>query len=258
MKIPSNFPNTKMTQRGTIYVDESGNPGVKSVEHNKKHPFFIIGFCYCANPRPLNKKLYKLLLEFQKKDIYPSRLKEIKFNPTQSLKKLGYSSEEIKSKWVSHYSTVRHETAKVILNNCDGIFAGFLKKTTDMHKTWRSSKIMGDSLFRRSLLEYVLPGINRSDNFTIVHDRGRLSPEKTRIFNQCMLLIDSTLSDTNSKIYSGNISDFYDVDSVKRPGIWASDFVAGAFHMSLKHDDPTYRDLLERKFIGKGYMQLKL
>ncbi len=48
----------------------------------------------------------------------------------------------------------------------------------------------------------------------------------------------------------------YDVDSVKRPGIWASDFVTGAFHMSLKHDDPTYRDLLERKFIRKGYMEL--
>ena len=35
---------------------------------------------------------------------------------------------EIKSMWVPHYSTVHHETANVFLNNCDGIFAEYLKK----------------------------------------------------------------------------------------------------------------------------------
>lgn len=47
----------------------------------------------------------------------------------------------------------------------------------------------------------------------------------------------------------------HDADSLKTPGIWAADFVAGAFHHALKHNHSRYADALKPKFIANGYVK---
>ena len=58
------------------------------------------------------------------------------------------------------------------------------------------------------------------------------------------------------KGYSASLLTCSDIDSHTNAGIWAADYVAGAFHMALKHNDKTFFDLLKPKFIGNGYLKL--
>ena len=54
---------------------------------------------------------------------------------------------------------------------------------------------------------------------------------------------------------SHHIGILHDVDLLSTLGIWASDFVAGAFHLALKHENSKYRDALKPKFIEHGYVK---
>ncbi len=244
----SNFLNKRRIKHEVIYVDESGNPGMTKIEHNNKHPFFIMGFCYCKKSKKLDKNLHRLLLKLHKDSIYPKKLKELKFYPTPALIKLGYSSQEIESKWGPHYPTVRKHIADTILAKSDGVFAGILNKTNIQNNVWTAEDI-GNVLFKKSLFENILPKISPVKPPIIIYDRGRLSRPRTEIFNKTMSDMSVHYSD-NQKIL------FRDVDSVKTPGIWASDFVAGSFHFALKHNDFTYVDLLEPNFIDDGSFEL--
>ena len=90
-----------------------------------------------------------------------------------------------------------------------------------------------------------MSGINSSRDITIVYDRERLKPKETEYSNKSRLNIDLHISDRDRKSYSRDISKLDNIDSVKKPVIWASVFVASAFHMSLKHNEPIYHNLLE-------------
>ena len=196
--------NTYKRPQETIYVDESGNTGTQAVEHNKKHPFFIIGFCYCKDPTILHRQLRRLLLKIQKKHLYPTGIKEIKFYPTHALEKQGYSYDEIKSCWEPHYPEIRDEMARIILDHFDGIFAGIQdKRIIDSACT---SEELGNYIFKESLLQHILPNLDYSNVLSIIYDRGRLSPNRTKMFNQSMLNEDSHFS--GPKRYSGSIGTF--------------------------------------------------
>lgn len=114
--------------RNIIYADESGNTGMRAVAHNKKHPFFIVGFCYCRNSRMISRQMHRLLLRLHNNRVYPARLNEIKFYPTPALRKLGYTEDEIKTTWSPNYALVREEILRVILTYSDGVFTGILDK----------------------------------------------------------------------------------------------------------------------------------
>ena len=114
----------------TIYVDESGDAGTKSFRYNKKFPYFIMGFCYCKKPAILKRGMHRVLLQCHKSGIYPTKLNEIKFYPTTELKKLGYTTNEIKTSWEPNYSKIRDMVLRVILDCSDGVFAGIIDKNT--------------------------------------------------------------------------------------------------------------------------------
>lgn len=239
----------------TIYVDESGNAGLRKKTHNSKHPFFIIGFAYTPNPYQLKIKMKRLLKRLHKRKKYPYNLKEIKFYPTNSLKKLGYSDDEINSKWKPHFNYVRLKTSEIINNNVNGVFAGILDKRTIGRKTWTNERI-GNYLFNQSLFYNVLPNLGLSIGPSIIFDKGRLSPQRTKAFNQYMLQTDSYLTNIGVKRYGGYVVNFKDVDSLQEPGIWIADHVAGSFHFSLKHNNNKFYNLLKPKFIGMGHLRL--
>jgi len=90
----------------------------------------------------------------------------------------------------------------------------------------------------------------------VLYDKGRLSPDRTRAFNNYMSNTDNYLSAFGLRNYSGHAVNFNDVDSKNDPGIWAADHVAGAFHMSLKHRNNRFYNPLRAKFIGDGHLDL--
>ena len=90
----------------------------------------------------------------------------------------------------------------------------------------------------------------------IIYDRGRLSTTQSISFNKYILDTDSFLARFGLKQYAGNVLNIKDSDSLKTPGIWAGDFVAGSYHRKFKYDDSEYYDLLKHKLIGKGSLKL--
>ncbi|MFY9299643.1 MAG: DUF3800 domain-containing protein [Candidatus Nitrosotenuis sp.] len=239
----------------TIYVDESGNAGLTKKDHIGDHPYFIVGFAYVSNPYRLKIKMKRLIKRLHQRNKYAPELKEIKFNPTNSLKRFGYSDDEINAKWKPHYNFVRLKTSEIISNNVEGVFAGILDKRTVVKQTWTTERI-GNYLFNQSLFYILLPKLGLSVGPSIIFDKGRLSPDRTKAFNEYMLGTDSYLSNIGVKKYNGNIVNFKDINSLDEPGIWIADHVAGAFHFSLKHNDNTFYNLLKPKFVGSGCIKL--
>ena len=169
-----------------------------------------------------------------------------------SLKKLGYSLDEITSRWASHYSSIRDEVLRIMLNHSDGIFAGIQDKRRLNRHTWTSERL-GNHVFKESLLQYILPSLDCSMDPSIIYDRGGIDSRRTNIFNQEM--IQSSIRNVRDMHDSHHIGILHDVDLLSTLGIWASDFVAGAFHLALKHENSKYRDALKPKFIEHGYVK---
>ena len=87
----------------------------------------------------------------------------------------------------------------------------------------------------------------------IIYDRGRLGQHRTKAFNQSLLSGTSNLSRDSSIPCS--VQNAHDADSLKTPGIWASDFIAGAFYLWKQGNNDQYVNLLRPKFIGNGYVE---
>lgn len=243
------FTNAMHMASYIIYVDESGNPGITSIMHNLDHPFFIIGFCYCKNPSILKRKCMKLLTNLHRKHQYPKSMKELKFFPTLALQHQGCTLDDIQSKWAPHYDMMREKMLEIIVNNSDGVFAGIVNKTKIKPKSCLPEEI-DNTLFQKSF-EYVLPQLDISTPLLTIYDRGRLSVEKSKKFNAVMEDVYHKYTDNFTNIPTHHKT-FHDSDSIKTPGIWVADFIAGAFHFAIKHNNTKYRDLLKPRFIKEG------
>ena len=221
---------------------------MQAVEHNRRHPFFIIGFCYCRDPSAMNRQLHRLLLRLQRKGAYPAKLQEIKFYPTPALRKLSYSENEIKTMWSPNYTQIRDEVLDIVLNYSDGVFAGIQDKTAISSDEW-TSESLGNHVFKESLIRHIMPTMHVSVVPSIIFDQGRLNPKRTRVFNLDML------ESAQHPFWGRIIRVIHDADSLKTPGIWAGDFVAGAFYLAFKHNNSRYIDAMRPKFIGRGYVK---
>lgn len=240
--------------RETIFVDESGNAGLKK-SHSTKYPFFIMGFTFCNDPQKLKVELGRAIRKLHRRSKYAPKLKELKFYPKPALEKLGYTKDEISRYWEPHFPEIRHTVTSLITQHCDGVFAGVLDKRTIWKSTWTPERI-GNYLFNKSVYQYILPNLVFANPPDILHDRGRISGATTQSFHQYMLGTDSWLSYSGGKRYSGNIVKIKEVDSIFNSGIWASDFVAGSFRHSFLYGDSTYVSMLKPKFIGNGFLKL--
>ncbi len=126
--------------------------------------------------------------------------------------------------------------------------AGIQDKTAISSDAW-TSESLGNHIFKESLIRHILPTMNVSAVPSIIYDRGRLNPKRARMFNQDML------GSSQHPLWGLAIRVIHDADSLKTPGIWAGDFVAGAFHWALKHNNSEYVDAMRPKFIGRGHVK---
>lgn len=203
----------------------------------------------------MQKKLVKLLKSLQDKGVYPNELNEFKFFPELTLKKLHYSDNEIECDWAPHFDSVREKVLKIIINYSDGVFAGILNKTDNYGKNHTAVEI-GNTIFKESLVDHILPKLDYPKDLHVIYDRGRLGIKKTKEFDfdiqQSTIKPDATFTD-----YYFKPKTFHDVDSKYLPGIWASDFIAGAFNLAYKDGNTKFIDRLKPKFIGKGFKEFK-
>jgi len=238
----------------TIYVDESGNSGLRN-NNAQRFPFFVMGFCFFCDSSKFKIEMKRLLRKLHKKKQYHHSLRELKFNPYSALQKLGCSQTDIQTAWEPHFDAVRKKVNALIEQYTNGIFAGILDKRTIRGTFWTSEKI-GNYLFSQSLFKNILPLVGFSSTPEVIYDRGRLDPKRTLTFNSYLLNTDSYLTNMGLKRYSGNVVRFRDEDSEKNSGIWGADFIAGSFRHAHFHNDPTYLNILRPKLLGSGSMNL--
>lgn len=238
----------------TIYVDESGNSGLRN-NNARRYPFFVMGFCFFCDPSKFKIEMKRLLKKLHRKRKYHPRLKELKFSPDSALEKLGCSRIDIETLWKPHFDYVRKKTNELIAQQANGVYAGVLDKRTIIHRTWTSETI-GNFLFSQTLFKNILPLAGFSSTPEVIYDRGRLDPNRTRSFNNYLLNTDSYLSNMGLKRYSGNAVYFRDENSIQNSGLWGADFVAGSFRRMHLYNDATYLNILRPKFLGSGSMNL--
>ncbi len=238
----------------TIYVDESGNSGLRN-NNAQRFPFFVMGFCFFCDSQKFKIEMRRLLKKLHRKDEYHPRLKELKFSPDSALEKLGCSRQDIETQWKPYFDPIRKKVNTLIEKYANGIYAGVLDKRTIRRQTWTSEEI-GNYLFNKTLFRNILPLAEFTSTPEIIYDRGRLSPRRTRAFNSYLQDTDSYLTNMGLKRYSGNAVCFRDEDSEINPGIWGADFVAGSFRYRHFYNNATYLDILQPKFLGSGSMNL--
>ena len=238
----------------TIYVDESGNSGLRN-NNARRYPFFIIGFCFFCDPSKFKIDMKRLLRKLHRKRQYHPCLKELKFNPYSALQKLGCSQRDIQTIWEPHFDTIRKKVNALIEQYTNGVYAGILDKRTILRTDWTSERI-GNYLFSQSLFRNILPLAGFSSTPEVIYDRGRLDPNRTISFNSYLLNTDSYLANMGLKRYSGNAVYFRDEDSVINSGIWGADFVAGSFRHAHLYNYQTYLNILRSKFLGSGSLKL--
>lgn len=234
----------------TIYVDESGNSGLRN-NNAQKYPFFVIGFCFFCDPMKFKIEMKRLLKKLHRKGKYHTGLKELKFSPDSALEKLGCSRHDIETIWKPHFDYVRKKANELIVQHTDGVYAAILDKRTITRNTWTSETI-GNYIFNITLFRNILPLAEFSFAPEVIYDRERISPVKTIEFNNYMMNTDSYLSNIGKKKYSGNAICFRDENSINNSGLWGADFVAGSFRRMYFQSDSTYLDILRSKFLGDG------
>jgi hypothetical protein len=233
----------------TIFVDESGDPGLTRASISKSR-YFVMGFVYCRSPGPMRKRLRRLLKRLHPKK-YPPDLRELKFYlPKTELSHSGYSCEELR-KFEEYQPSNRMKMINILNETCSGIYAAVCDKTKAL-RGWTPEKL-GNFIFAQTLVVNILPYINPIHTPVLVFDKGRLTATRTSKFKTYLVSKDRYFRNMGLRGYSVNIGPPIDVSSEEEPGLWASDIVAGAFRHAFNTGEREYLEALSPSFIGRGY-----
>jgi hypothetical protein len=232
-----------------IFIDESGNPGLSSVSVESS-PYYAIGFVYCKDPSQLRTGLRRLLKRVHERKWYPPTLAELKFYlPRTDLIKQGYTYDQL-DKYQDYLPAIREKAIEIVRERSTGVFGAVVDKKK-AHNTWTPERL-GNYVFAQTLFLDVMNSITPQYPPSILYDRGRLSPTKTRQFEQYFVNKDRYFEQTEVKSYKGQLPVPKDQSSYAEPGIWAADLVAGAFECKYTHGEPFYADLLGMRYIRNG------
>ena len=135
---------------------------------------------------------------------------------------------------------------KIINQNCSGIFAAICNKSKVNKNRISKGEELGNYMFAESLSKYIIPALRCKHSPTIYYDDGRLSASKSSDFQLYLRDTDEYMHKLglNTEVKLGPA---FKCDSIKEPGIWASDIVAGAYSYAYNTQDPYYRNLISKK-----------
>lgn len=232
-------------ERITIYVDESGDPGLVGRSLNK--PYFVLGFVIIQEPATLYSSLRRLLKNLHRSGSYPKGLPELKFYPPQNHWKQKYG-EWWKDAYNSDIDLVRRKTLNLIVKKADMVSAGVLDKRTVPNR-W-SSNYAQNYTFTQNICRILLdPSISSPPQ--VVYDRGRISDTGRRGFYHFLMRKVAHYEQVYDVAYRGHIPPPRDMDSLDEANLWAADMVAGAFFHKYDHNDASYADMLSAKMISQ-------
>ncbi len=231
-----------------IFIDESGDIGLRSKPWIQKKPYYVFGFVYCKDPSQLRKRLKRLLKRMHQRGKYPSRLGELKFYlPHTELIQGGYTITDINN-YNAHMPVVRSKALGLITKYSDGVFATVLDKRKAF-PTYTEEEL-GNYILARSFIEDVMNVLKPPNPPAILYDRGRLSPARSIEFNNYVVSKDSYYQYRGWKNYQGSLSPPVDTASLGEAGIWAADIVAGSFYHKHANSDWSYANMLTPSLIG--------
>ena len=202
------------------------------------------------DPMDLNKKLKRLLKRLHFKDRYPPKLWELKFYiPHEWLTKQGYDNEQYAA-YVAGMPDIREQVLEILTAHTDGVFAAVVDKRHA--RDWWTPKWLGNHAFAQTAVLGVLRAIKADDRPTIIYDKGRISQRDESLFESYLSYKQIDFAFTNNVRNLHVPKTPHSVPSTDNPGIWAADYVAGAFYHKYQADDARYVDILKPIWLGKG------
>jgi hypothetical protein len=247
---PPGSPSGSSAQ-GTIFIDESGDPGLTSMATVAAKPYFVYGFVYCQDPHEMAKRLRRLLKRMRLRKRYPPHLSELKFYlPYSDLQKQGYSIAQLNTDFNTKMPLIRTAALSIIDTYSTATFAAVVDKRKAA-AGWTSERI-GNFAFAQTLLVNVLNVACKGGCPIVMYDKGRLSPANSYKFKAYLKDKEAYFAMKGYKQYAGALSQPIEVSSVSEPGVWAADLVAGAYYHKFSNHDASYANMLHRTRIGSG------
>ncbi len=234
---------------GFVYVDESGDPGLHPT-HLQKKPYFVFGYAYVRDPTDLDKRLRRLLKRLHVRDRYPPKLKELKFYiPHEWLTNHGYTNEQYDA-YAARMPDIRKRVLRILAAHTDGVFAAVVDKR--YARDWWTPTWLGNHAFAQTAVLGVLRAIKVDEQPAIIYDQGRISQSDESVFESYLLYKQFDFAFTHNVRHLHIPKPPHSVPSTGHPGIWAADYVAGAFYHKYQADDARYADMLRPVWFGKG------
>ncbi len=104
----------------------------------------------------------------------------------------------------------------------------------------------------QQLIIHILNEIRPCKIPIVTFDKGRLGPSKFQQFGVDLINNDKYMHYYKWNEYSGNLSPPTEISSTVESGIWAADFVAGAFYHKYSNNEWNYANFLIYNKIGIG------
>ena len=236
-------------QGGFVYVDESGDPGLDPTQLQRR-PYFVFGYVYVRDPADLNKRLKRLLKRLHLKDKYPPKLKELKFYiPYGWLINNGYTNTQCDA-YVGNMPEIRKRVMGILVDHTDGVFAAVVDKR-HAYDGWTPERL-GNYTFAQTLMLGVMRKIKSDSQPAIIYDKGRLSQSREVSFDSYLLYKQAELARKYHIPHLLEPKSPHSASSIHHPGIWAADYVAGAFYHKYHAGDSVYADILKSIWFGTG------
>ena len=161
----------------------------------------------------------------------------------------GYTETQY-TEYAAGMPDIRKQALGLLTAHTDGVFAAVVDKRA-AYSGWTPERL-GNYAFAQTLLHGVMRAIRVDDQPTVVYDKGRLSQSSEASFDSYLLYkqIDFAYKHRMSRLLAPKPP--YSVSSIYNPGIWAADYVAGAFYHKYQAGDAHYADMLRPVWLGNG------
>ncbi len=179
---------------------------------------------------------------------------ELKFYiPYRWLAKHGYAKAQY-SAYDANMPDIRERVLEILTAHTDGVFAAVVDKR-GARDTW-TPKRLGNYTFAQTLVLGVMREIGSDDRPTIIYDKGRLSQSSERSFESYLRHKQIDFADKHGIPHLLEPCPACSASSIHHPGIWAADYVAGAFYHKHQTSDAHYADILRPVWLGRvsGYI----